>query len=78
VVVEGRDPGVSVGMSMRELAQLLGQLGAYDAMAFDGGGSATMYVAGRVVAWGRSARGNIEERQLANVLAVLYEPGPGQ
>ena len=45
VVVDGRQPALSVGMSLEELAQLLIEFGAVDAINLDGGGSTTMVVA---------------------------------
>jgi exopolysaccharide biosynthesis protein len=49
VTVDGRQPGVSVGMSLQELAEYLLSLGAVDAMNLDGGGSTTMYLDGKVM-----------------------------
>ena len=49
VTVDGRRPGTSVGMSIAELAALLVELGAVEAVNMDGGGSTTMAVYGRVV-----------------------------
>jgi exopolysaccharide biosynthesis protein len=49
VTVDGRQPAVSVGMSLQELAEYLLSLGAVDAMNLDGGGSTTMYLDGKVV-----------------------------
>ena len=49
VVVDGRQPSLSVGMSLDELAQLLLELGAVDAINLDGGGSTTMVVDEKVV-----------------------------
>jgi exopolysaccharide biosynthesis protein len=49
VVVDGRQEGLSVGMTLPELAALLKERGARDAYNLDGGGSSTMIVAGRVV-----------------------------
>jgi len=49
VAVDGRDPERSVGMSIAELAALLLELGAVDALNLDGGGSTTMVVEGRTV-----------------------------
>jgi exopolysaccharide biosynthesis protein len=49
VVVDGRQEGLSVGMTLPELARLLKDNGAYDAYNLDGGGSSTMVVNGRVV-----------------------------
>ena len=49
ITVDGRQPGVSVGMNLNELAEYLLDLGAVDAMNLDGGGSTTMFLDGRVV-----------------------------
>ncbi|MDQ3799720.1 MAG: phosphodiester glycosidase family protein [Acidobacteriota bacterium] len=49
VTVDGRQPGYSVGMNLNELAALLLELGATDAMNLDGGGSTTMFLDGKVV-----------------------------
>ena len=48
VVVDGRQPGHSVGMTLRELANLMLGLGARSALNLDGGGSSTMVVNGRI------------------------------
>jgi exopolysaccharide biosynthesis protein len=42
VVVDGRQPGTSEGMSLRELADQLVELGAWSAINLDGGGSSVM------------------------------------
>lgn len=49
ITVDGRQPGVSVGMSLQELAEYLLSLGVVDAMNLDGGGSTTMFLDGKVV-----------------------------
>ncbi|HUF25305.1 MAG TPA: phosphodiester glycosidase family protein, partial [Vicinamibacterales bacterium] len=49
VVVDGRQPGHSVGMSLQELTALSRRLGLVDALNLDGGGSTTMVVKGKVV-----------------------------
>jgi len=49
LTVDGRQPGVSVGMNLNELADYLLSLGAVDAMNLDGGGSTTMFLDGKVV-----------------------------
>jgi exopolysaccharide biosynthesis protein len=49
ITVDGRQPGVSVGMNLYELADYLLNLGAVDAMNLDGGGSTTMVLDGKVV-----------------------------
>ena len=47
--VDGRRPGWSAGMTLREAAGLMRSLGARDALNLDGGGSSTMTVRGEVV-----------------------------
>jgi hypothetical protein len=49
VAVDGRQPGVSVGMSLTMLADLLLEFSAVEAMNLDGGGSTTMIVRDKVV-----------------------------
>lgn len=49
VVVDGRQPGHSVGMSLSELTAFARRLGLVDALNLDGGGSSTMVVKGAVV-----------------------------
>lgn len=48
VTVNGRRPGLSTGVSLVELAQIMLDLGAKDAMNLDGGGSTTMVIRGQV------------------------------
>lgn len=48
VTVDGRQPA-SVGMTIAELARLLLELGAVEAINLDGGGSTTMVLEGRIV-----------------------------
>jgi exopolysaccharide biosynthesis protein len=45
VVVDGRNPGVSEGVSTRELALLLQEFGCRDAINLDGGGSSILILA---------------------------------
>lgn len=49
VVVDGRQPGHSAGMSLPELTDFSRKLGLVDALNLDGGGSSTMVVKGDVV-----------------------------
>ena len=49
VTVDGRRPGYSVGMTLRELGHLFRVLGADRALNLDGGGSTTMVVGDEVV-----------------------------
>lgn len=49
VTVDGRQPGVSTGMSLYMLADLLLEFGAVEAINLDGGGSTTMVVNNKIV-----------------------------
>ncbi len=49
LTADGRQPGYSVGMTLRELAGLLLELGAVEALNLDGGGSTTMYLDGKIM-----------------------------
>lgn len=49
VTVNGRQDNISIGMSLQELAELMQNLGAMEAMNLDGGGSSTMVVRGIVL-----------------------------
>lgn len=48
VTIDGRGAGGSVGMTLREVAELLVRLGAVEAIGLDGGGSTTLVIAGHV------------------------------
>lgn len=49
VVVDGKQPGYSLGMTMPELTALMHSLGCINALNLDGGGSSTMVFKNRVV-----------------------------
>ena len=49
VTVDGRQPKISVGMSLYSVAELLLELNAIDAINLDGGGSTTMVVKQKIV-----------------------------
>ncbi len=51
VTVDGRRPGWSTGLTMRELAEVMVALGADDAVNLDGGGATTMTIDGAI--WNR-------------------------
>ena len=68
IVVDGRQPPHSLGMTIAELAMELQRLGAVEAMNLDGGGSSTMVVAGRVVNLPSDETG---ERPVASALVLL-------
>ena len=76
VVVDGRQPGYSMGMTLEELAHFMRtQLGdfslskenAYQGLNLDGGGSSTMVVEGEVV---NSPSDQTGERPVANALII--------
>lgn len=46
LVVDGRQPFYSKGATFQELAEILKDFGAFNAMALDGGGSSTMVIEG--------------------------------
>lgn len=47
--LDGRQPGVSTGMSRHMLAELLLEFGAVEAINLDGGGSTTMVIHNKIV-----------------------------
>jgi hypothetical protein len=67
VTVDGRSEN-SGGVTLVELARLMRRLGAWQAINFDGGGSTTMVVEGRVVNGPSDASG---EREVGNALMVV-------
>jgi exopolysaccharide biosynthesis protein len=74
-VSDGRQPGFSEGMTYEEVAVVLQEFGAVDAIAFDGGGSATMVMAdgkdGEPRVLNRPSDG--KERAVGNSLGVLIK-----
>jgi exopolysaccharide biosynthesis protein len=72
VTVDGRSER-SVGMTLVELARLMRQLGAWQAMNFDGGGSTSMVIQGALVNAPSDPTG---EREVGNALLVVKKPGP--
>jgi hypothetical protein len=67
LTVDGRSEN-SGGMTLIELADMMRQLGAWQAMNFDGGGSTTMVIDGKVVNRPSDQAG---ERTVGNALLVL-------
>ncbi len=67
-VVDGRQPGYSDGMTLPELTRLLEELGAWEAVNLDGGGSSVMIVEGVAVSRPSDEAG---ERPVVNALAVV-------
>lgn len=70
VTVDGRGGRQNTGMTLDEMAELMVQLGARDAMNLDGGSSATMVVGGRVV----NDPSDGVERPIASALLVVRRP----
>lgn len=75
MVIDGRQPKYSMGMSLRNMAMLFRALGATDAMNLDGGGSSAMAIADasapshiRLATHPSDTAG---ERPVANALAIL-------
>ncbi len=64
-VVDGRQSH-SAGMTLRELASLMIEFGANDALQFDSGGSATFFLDGTV----RNSPSDGSERPIANALCI--------
>ncbi|GAA5054772.1 exopolysaccharide biosynthesis protein [Thermocatellispora tengchongensis] len=65
--VDGRKPGITVGASMTEAAQLMRWLGAKQAISLDGGGSTAMVVRGKVV----NMPSDGSERAVGDALVIL-------
>jgi large repetitive protein len=67
VEVDGRQKGLSAGMTLDELAKLLADLGCEEAMNLDGGGSAELWYDGQV----RNSPCDRVEREIANCLVIV-------
>ena len=59
-VVDGYQAGYSIGMTQHELADLMTEFGVGTAMELDGGGSATMFVDGKVASHPSDGNGSVE------------------
>ena len=68
-VVDGRQEGYSIGMSLSDLADFMIDWDVYRGLNLDGGGSTTMYVCGEVKNRPSDATG---ERKVTNALIILY------
>ncbi len=67
VVVDGRSPGYSRGVTLKEFAQIFKDLGCSQAYNIDGGGSSTLYFMGRVV---NNPLGKNKERGTSDILYI--------
>lgn len=68
VTVDGRQPGISIGMSLNTLADLLIEFEAVEGINLDGGGSTTMVVQNKVVNKPSDATG---ERPVSDAILVF-------
>lgn len=67
MLVDGRQPGLSVGMSFTEMADYFIKLGCTHALNLDGGGSASMWLLGQTI----SSPSEGKERPVANGLVLV-------
>ena len=67
-VIDGRQPGLSVGMSYKELGDYMKTWGVHNGLNLDGGGSSTMVVRGAIVNSPSDIGG---ERSVANSLLLI-------
>ncbi|MFR0922354.1 MAG: phosphodiester glycosidase family protein [Clostridia bacterium] len=67
VVVDGRQPGYSIGTNLLEMQNIFNRYDAYNAANLDGGSSATMYYNGKVINKTSTPMG---ERYLPNAFIV--------
>ncbi|MBQ9181675.1 MAG: phosphodiester glycosidase family protein [Bacilli bacterium] len=72
IVIDGRQPGYSIGTDMGELIDILTNYGAYNAVNLDGGASSTLTVNGKLYnkPCGIKADGSFGERALPNAWIV--------
>ncbi len=68
VVVDGRQPDLSLGMTLPELAAFMKALGCHSALNLDGGGSTTMVLRGRIVNSPSDAQG---ERPVSDAFLIF-------
>jgi hypothetical protein len=66
VVVDGRQPELSTGLTLKETAIILRELGAYEAINLDGGGSSTLVINGQVV----NSPSDGKERRVTTALVI--------
>jgi hypothetical protein len=75
VVVDGRQPSLSIGMRLSELAEYMSRIGCDEAINLDGGASATCWIYGQVM--NSPSAGKL--RPIANGFVVVKkDKGPGQ
>ena len=70
VVVDGRQPAYSVGMSLDELARFMVRIGVHQGLNLDGGGSSALVVKDQIVNRPSDTTG---ERAVSNALLVIQK-----
>jgi len=80
LVVDGRKPGVSVGMSYTEMTAEMLRLGCRDALNLDGGGSSVMAVRDPATSKMRilNTPSDGHERAVANTLGISVDSAPNR
>jgi hypothetical protein len=71
LVVQGRFPNLSEGISLKEEAKIMKDIGCYEALNMDGGGSSCMLLNGKETI-GPSDNGN--QRPVASVFLIKLDP----
>ncbi len=72
VVVDGRQKGLSIGMTFPELARLMQQFGCNEAVNLDGGGSSTLWLGGKIL----NSPSDGRQRSIANGLILMQKVNP--
>jgi hypothetical protein len=72
IVIDGRQPGVSIGMTYPQMAALAREYKCTDAVELDGGGSSTLWAMGKVL----NSPSDGKPRAIANGL-ILFRGGNG-
>jgi Phosphodiester glycosidase len=79
VVIDGRTPA-SRGVTEQQMADIMRQRGAYNAVIIDGGGSSTLVSrdAGTPDVWQRNVPSDGVEREVGNGIGLFAAPGSGR
>ena len=69
IAVDGRKPDYSVGLTLKELAEILKKLDLQEAINLDGGGSTTLVADGGII----NTLSERHERKISNALLIFYK-----
>ena len=69
IAVDGRKPGFSAGLNLKELAEILKKLDLQEAINLDGGGSTTLVADGGII----NSLSERHERKISNALLIFYK-----